>query len=184
MNVAYLTHILKTDSLVEIYGNIDLPPLDANLAVWDAVARGEIELDEENDKIKLLKPAVASSDPDLRNKILGTIQHYSDNKININRGRLNPQIKDQLTGIGYGWHEYIMAIQHLIDDGIIVEQVVEVPEATQTIVKKSGKKKEKVLRPAHKFAFLVLTENTDVSEEWNAREINKWIASFEQAMLK
>ena len=145
MNVPYFLSILNTDKLSELVANIDLPPLDLNLAMWESIDRGEIEVDEENDKVKLLVTPEPSSDSDLKNKILRAIQHYTREKTNITRGRLNSYIKDPVSGQGYAWHEYIMALQHLIDGGLVIQDVIDVPEKTQTIIGKKGKKKKKVI---------------------------------------
>lgn len=182
MNVPYFLSILDTDKLSELVANIDLPPLDLNLAIWDSIDRGEIEVDEEKDTVKLLITPERSSDQDLKNKILRAIQHYCREETNITRGRLNSYIKDPVSGGGYPWHEYIMAVQDLIDGELVTQDVIEVSEKTQTIVGKKGKKKQKILRPAHKFAFLGLTENKDVNEEWNAKAVQKWMADVEEAI--
>lgn len=194
MNIAYLLKCLDTEVLDELVANIDTPPLDMNLAIWDAIDRGEIEVDEEAGievdgkthigTVKLLVEPTPSSDSDLKNKILRTIQHYSRDEVNITRGRLNSQVKDMSTGKGYGWHEYIMAVQHLIDEGTVVQQVIDVPAVTKEKVSKSGKRKVEVIRPAHKFAFLGLAENEDKNEEWNAIAVSKWIADMEQHMVR
>lgn len=184
MNIPYLLSMLKTEKLSELVANIDLPALDMNLAIWESIDRGEIEVDEEKDTVKLLVAAEPSSDSDLKNKILRVIQHYNRENTNVTRGRLNGLVKDALTGQGYPWHEYIMAIQHLIDGELVVQTVVEVPAEVKTTVKNTGKKKEKIVRPAHKFAFLCLTENVESSEEWNKKSVEKWIAEFKQASVK
>lgn len=194
INVPYLLKCLDTEVLDELVANIDTPPLDMNLAIWDAIDRGEIEIDEEAEievdgkkhtgTVKLLVEPTPSSDSDLKNKILRTIQHYSRDEVNINRGRLNSQVKDMSTSKGYGWHEYIMAVQHLIDEGTVVQHVIDVPAVTKEKVSKTGKRKIKVVRPAHKFAFLGLAENEDKNEEWNAASVNKWIADMEQHMVR
>lgn len=182
MNIPYFLSILDTDKLSELVANIDLPPLDLNLAIWEAIDRKEIEVDEENDKVKLLVTPEPTCDPDLRNKILRAIQHYTREKTNITRGRLNSYIKDPVSGQGYPWHEYIMAVQRLIDSGLVVQDVIDVPEKRRTFIGKKGKKKEKVVRPAHKFAFLGLKENEDVNAEWNAAAVNKWMEDVEEAI--
>jgi hypothetical protein len=182
MNIPYLLQTLKTDKLSELVANIDLPPLDMNLAIWEAVDRGEIELDEENDKVQILvKEIQPTSDQDIRNKILRVIQHYTKNGTNVTRGRLNGQVQDPMTGKNfteYPYHEYIMAIQHLIDGELVKQYVVEVPAQVHRFVDKKGRKKEKVERPGHVFAFLGLTEYEKLHEEWNAAAVNKWIADF------
>lgn len=183
MNVAYLLKILGTESLPELVANIDLPALDMNLAIWDALDKKEIEIDETNNTVKLLVEPIPSSDSELKNKILRVIQHYAREETNVTRGRLNSYIKDPTSGQGYPWHEYVMAVQHLIDGGLVSEDVIEVPEAKKRFIDKKGRKKEKIIRPAHKFAFLGLTENSQNSE-WNRKAVNKWIADIDAQMLK
>lgn len=184
MNIPYLVKILETESIEELVANIDEAPLDMNLAIWEAIDDGFIEVDDEKGTIKLLKEPEPSSDPDLKNKILRTIQHYARDEVNITRGRLNSQVKDMSTGKGYAWHEYLCAVQHLIDGELVVADEVDVPQATKKFTDKKGRKKEKVIRPAHKFVFLGLAENAEVNQEWNARAVNKWIDEFETATVK
>lgn len=162
MNIPYLLKILKTNKISEFVQNVDLPPIDMNLAIWDAVKAGQIELDESKGRIKALVEPEASFDSDLANKLIRVIQHYASKEINVTRGTLNGAIKDPTTHTGYPWHEYIMALQYLIDSGQIVEEEVSVPKLGE--------------RPYHKFVFLCLPDNPN--EEWNRREVNKWIANF------
>lgn len=181
MNIPYLVKILETEKFSEVVMNIDLLPLDMNLEIWDSIDRGEIEVDEENDHISVLKEVEPSSDPDLKSKILRVIQHYAKSETNATRGRLNGLVKDPLTREGYAWHEYIMAVQHLIDGGLVVENVVDVPAVTKTVTNNKGKKKQIEVRPAHRFVFLGLAENAEVNPEWDAKSVNKWIAGFEES---
>lgn len=184
MNIPYLVKCMGTNNLVEVVDNIDLPALDMNLAIWESIDRGEIEVDDDKRTIELLVEPEPSSDSDLKNKILRVIQHYAREETNITRGRLNGYIKDVVTGKGYPWHEYIMAVQHLIDGGLVVQDVIDVPQSVKRFKDKKGRDKEKILRPAHKFAFLGLADNAEVNAEWNAREVNKWIADYETNLLK
>lgn len=184
MNIPYIVKILNTETIEELVGNIDAAPLDMNLAIWESIDRGEIEVDDEKGTVKLLKEPEPSSDPDLKNKILRTIQHYARDEVNITRGRLNSQMKDMSTGKGYAWHEYLCAVQHLLDGELIVADEVAVPQATKKFKDKKGRPKEKVIRPAHNFVFLGLAENADKNEEWNARAVNKWIDEFDAAIVK
>jgi len=146
-----------------------LPPIDINLAIWDAVAANQIEVDEEAGTIKALADHTESCDHDLADKLRRVVAYYASQSTNITRGTLNGVIKDPTTDKGYPWHEYLMALQWLIDTGAIVEDKVPVPAV-------------KNKRPAHTFVFLGLPENDN--EEWNAREINKWIAQFEKKKVK
>jgi len=183
-NVPYLLKILDTASLPELVANIDLPALDMNLAIWEAIDKKEIEIDETKNAVKLLVKPTPSSDPELKHKILRVIQHYSREETNVTRGRLNSYIKDPTSGQGYPWHEYVMAVQHLIDGGLVTEDVIDVPEAKKRFVDGKGRKKEKVVRPAHKFAFLGLVANAGQNSEWNMKAVNKWIADIDAQMLK
>lgn len=162
MNILYLLKILGTNKISELVENIDTPPLDYNLAIADAEAAGHIEVDREKDTIKALVEPELTFDSDLANKLLRTMQHYEARELNMTRGRLNNLIKDPVTQMGYGYHDYLCALQYLIDSKQIEEAVVSVP--------KFGK------RPYHKFVFLQFPDNDN--EEWNTREVNKWIANF------
>lgn len=162
MNINFLLKVLGTDKLSELVANIDAPFLDINLAIWDAAKNGDIEVDEKNDKVVSLKPHEVSFDSDLANKLVRTLQHYNARETNITRGRLNTLVKNTATEFNYPWHEYIMALQYLLDSGQIEEQVVDVPK-TDT-------------RPYHKFVFLCSPDNPN--EEWNSREVNKWISNW------
>lgn len=165
MNILYLLHILKTNKLSELAANIDAPFLDLNLAIWEAERDGLVEIDEAKDRITPLKNHEVSFDSDLANKLLRVIQHYTSKEVNITRGRLNSLVKNPGSEFNYPYHQYLMSLQYLIDSGQVVELEVSVPKA--------GK------RPYHKFVFLCLPENDN--EEWNAREVNKFIADFAKA---
>lgn len=162
MNIPYLLKILDTNKLPELVANIDLPPLDVNLAIWDAEKAGEVEIDLKKDRIKALKKPEMTFNSDLANKLLRTMQHYEARELNITRGRLNGLVKDPATAIGYPFHEYLMSLQYLIDSGQIEQEVVSVPKSDK--------------RPYHKFVFLQFPGNPN--EDWNRGEVNKWVQSF------
>lgn len=168
MNILYLLKILKTNKISELVQNIDLPPIDINLAIWDAIKNGEVEVDEQKDRIKPLKEAEVSFNSDLATKLIRVIQHYASKEINVTRGTLNSVIKDPSTDRGYPWHDYMTSLQYLIDSGQVLEMEVSVP--------KSGD------RPYHRFVFLCLPDNDN--EEWNSREVNKWIANWNRDKVK
>lgn len=178
MNIPYLLSILETDKVSELVANIEATPLDIDLALEDAKANGEIEIDKENDYIKVLKKHELTCDKDLAAKLLRTVQNYSRQNTNITRGRMNALIKDPMSGKGYDWHEYITSLHYLIDTGAIEQAVVDVPRAVKKFIDKKGRKKEKEIRPAHKFAFLQLPENGENNAEWNAKIVNRWIDDF------
>lgn len=166
MNILYLLYTLKTNKLSELVENIDAAPIDINIAIWNAIRDGEIEIDEKKDRVKALKAWEGWYDPDLAKKILRVAEHYAENEANITRGKLFAFTKDPTTAQGYPTHEYLMTVQYLIDQGQLVEEVISVPEI-------------KNKRPFHRFVFLCLPGNDN--QEWNARSVNKWIAEWEKS---
>lgn len=172
MNIPYLVKVAKSNKLSEVVALMDMPPIDMNLAIWDSIDAGEIEVDEEKDRITVLVETVEPwQNTDLANKIVRVIQHYAKNETNITRGRLNGYVKEPITGKGYPMHEYFMSLQALIDAGTITEEVISVPGV-------KGK------RQPHIFAFLGLPENDEVNAEWNAKAVNKWISDMEKNKVK
>lgn len=165
MNVPYLLKILGTDKIEELVANIDLPLIDINLLIWDAVKAGQVELNEKKGKIKALTEPEITFDSDLANKLLRVMQHYEAQEINVTRGRLNSLVKSQVSEYSYPYHEYLMALHYLIDSGQIKQEVVSVPKENK--------------RPYHKFVFLQFPDNPN--EDWNRNEVNKWIANFNKA---
>lgn len=168
MNIPYLLKILDTNKIQELVSNIDLPPIDINLAIWDAVKAEQVEVDENKGTIRALVEPEITFNSDLASKLLRVIQHYASKEINVTRGTLNGVIKDPNTDRGYAWHEYLMALNYLIESGQVLELEVSVPKTKD--------------RPYHKFVFLGLEGNDN--EEWNAREVNKWIANFKPNKVK
>lgn len=164
INIPYLLKILNTNKLSELVANIDLSPLDIFLIISDAEKAGQVEVNRDKDRIKALVDPEITFDSDLASKLLRVMQQYESQELNITRGRLNSLIKDPATGLGYGYHEYLMALHYLIESGQITQEEVVVP--------KTGK------RPYHKFVFLQFPDNPN--EDWNRGEVNKWIANFEK----
>ena len=172
MYIPYLVKTLKTNKLSTVVGCIDEPPIDMNLALWDAEKAGQIKINQSKDRIELLVDVVEPwHDPDLANKIMRVIQHYAAGDTTINRGRLDGQIKDPITNEGYKRYQYLMTLQYLVDQGLITEEVVSVPGV-------KGK------RPPHKFVFLCLPEFSEQNPEWNAKQVNNWLAEMEHNKVK
>jgi hypothetical protein len=171
MNIPYLIKTVKTNKLSELVACIDAPPLDMNLAIWDSMDAGEIEIDEAKDRVKALVEPELWHNADIANKLIRTIQHYAKNDTNITRGRMNALVKDPVSQLGYPMHEYFMSLQYLVDSGLVVEDVISVPGV-------------KNRRPPHKFAFLCLPENAEKNAEWNAKSVNKWITDMEKNKVK
>lgn len=168
MNILYLLKTIDSNKLSDLVAAIDAAPIDINLAIWDAIDNGDIEVDGNKDRVKALKEAEEWHSPLLANMIIRVVQHYAKNETNITRGRLDADMKDPTTGDGYKWHEYLMTLQAMIDKGVIIEDIRTVPKTKN--------------RPFHRFVFLCLPENDN--EEWNSRQINKWIDNFKPNKVK
>ncbi len=166
MNVLYLLKTLKTNKLSELVAVMEVAPIDFNIAIWDAIKNGEIEVDENKDKVKALKKEIDGTwhNPELADKIIRVMEQYASEQTNITTGRLAGYMKDPVTYKGYPLHEYLMTLEYLVDTGRVLRQEFEVPKIKG--------------RPYHKFVFLCLKENELQSEDWNARAINKWIDDF------
>lgn len=176
MNIAYLVKIVGSEKLLDTVGLVDAPPLDMNIAIWEAIKRGDIRVEEDEDpeksKIYLLNENPEPwHDSDLATKIIKVAQHYATLELNVNKGRLDGYIKDPVSGKGYPMHEYLMTLQFLLDSGQLVQEVVSVPGI-------KGK------RPPHKFAFLCLPENAEQNQEWNAKQVNNWIDNWKPNKVK
>jgi hypothetical protein len=170
MNLLYLIKTLGTTKLSEVVQAMDMPPLDINIALWDAVDRGEIEVDEKKDKIKPLKEAETWHNPDITQKVIRVIKQYNRSESNVTAGRLNSYMKDATSGQGYPLHEYLMSVQYLIDNGEVVEEVISVPKAGE--------------RPFQRFVFLGLPENADKNELWNTKAVDRWISNWGKTKVK
>lgn len=168
MNIPYLLHAMGSNKLTDLVNVADLAPIDFDLAVWDAIDAGEIEVDGKKDRVKVLVEPTAWHDPALANKLLRVIQHYAREGTNVTRGRMDGEVKDPVSGKGYAWHEYLMTRQYLVDQGTIVESVVSLPKTPS--------------RPFHRFVFMGLPENDN--EEMNAKAVNKWLAQWESKKVK
>lgn len=172
MNIAYLLKILKTDKISELVENMDLPFIDIDLSIDDAIAAGQVEVDRDKYKgqgyIKALVDPEITFDSDLAGKLLRVMKHREQKEVNITRGRLTNLVKNGGSQFNYPYHEYLMALQYLLDSGQVIQMEVPVP--------KVGK------RPYHNFVFLCFPDNPN--DEWNAREVNKWIDSCAKKGVK
>lgn len=175
MNIPYLLKALGTSKLSELVAHMDEAPLDVNIALWDAVKNGSIEMDEKKDKVKLLVDvSVPVNDTEeqrvLRRKIVRVVQHYTEQELAVTRGRLFAYMKDPATQMGYKTHDFVMAMQYLLDTKQIVDHTISVPEI-------------KNKRPFNKFVFYFFPD-TDQREEWAAKAVNQWIKQFEEKKKK
>lgn len=164
MNILYLLKVLDTHKISELVEAIDAPPIDINLALWDATEKGEVEIKWDKDRIKTLKKAVPWHDAELERKLLRVIRRYNNQGESITRGRMTGWIQDPVTRKGYPFHEYLMTLQWLIDNGHVVERKIKIPEI-----------KDK--RPYKEFDFLDLAAFDN--EAWQKKAVSKWLAEFD-----
>lgn len=170
VNIPYLLKILNTEDSLELAQNIDLPALDINLSIHKARDEGSVEVDREKGTVKITGKVKPSCDELLAAKLFRMMEYYADEQKNITRGRLNFMVKAPGDENTYPWHEYLMALQWLIDTGRVIEYEIDVPESK----KKNG-------NPYHKFVFLGIATNDEVNEEWNTKEVQKWLDTFEKS---
>jgi hypothetical protein len=168
MNIPSLIKAIKTNKYSEVVASMDLPFLDINLAIWDAEDAGEIEIDKQKDRIKVLKDTGTYYNPEIADKILRACRHYEKDQTNLTIGRLNGWAKSVATEHNYPWHEYVMTLQYLIDDGQLIEHEITVPKLKD--------------RPFNRFVFLCFPGNDN--EEWNAREVNKFISNWKSTKVQ
>jgi hypothetical protein len=170
--VPYLIKTIKSNKFSDLINVFDEVPLDMNLLLWQSEESGEIKIDQKKDRVEIMSDVVEPwHDPELANKLLRVIQHYAAGQTSINRGRLDGQIKDPVTHEGYKRYQYLMTLQYLIDQGQVIEEVISVPGV-----------KDK--RPARKMVFLNLPENAEFNAEWNAKQVNNWLAEWEANKVK
>lgn len=160
--------ILGTKKLSVLIENIDLPLIDINLALFDAEKAGEVEINREKDKIIALQEATPSCNEALADKLYRVIRHYADKEVNITVGKLTGWVKNPMVEYNYPYHEYVTSLQYLIDTKKVIEHEMTVPKTKN--------------RPFHRFVFLCLPGNDN--EEWNAREINKFISDWKPDKVK
>lgn len=171
MNLPYILKTLKTTKLSELVANIDAPPIDINIALWDAVKNGSIELNEAKDKVKLLVEVetpknMTIEEIEMRQKVLRVIDEFGKREALPTRGRLIGYIKDPVTQQGYKTHDLIVAVQSLLDEGLIVEKILSVPAI-------------KDVRPFNRFVFYGFPDNQQM-DEWAEKAIAKWLAQFDK----
>jgi hypothetical protein len=164
INVLYLLKQLETNKLSVLVENIDAPLLDINVALFESEDSGQVKIDHKKDKIEALQEATPSYDVDLADKMLSVIKHYASKEINISAGKLQSWVKNPGLDHNYPYHDYVCTLQYLIDTNQIIEETVTVPQMNK--------------RPFHRFVFLCLKDNPN--EEWNSREVNKWIARWDK----
>lgn len=168
INIPYLLKVLKTTDLEILVQNIDAPLLDINVALFEAEDNGEIEVNRKKGKVKVLVDVEPSRDDALAEKILKIMRHYEKKEINISVGKLTSWAKNSAIDYNYPYHVYICTLQSLIDSGEIQEQEVSVPKLKD--------------RPYHRFVFLCFDGNPN--EDWNAKEVQKWITNWENNKVK
>jgi len=164
MSIPYLIKILGTKKLSDLVANIDLPFLDINLLIDDAIADGQIEVNKSKDTVQALVEPEITFDSDLANKLLRTMQHYWASEKNITRGRLTSLVKNAGSQFNYPYHEYLMALQYLVDSKQVEEQI--------EVIEKDKKTK----RPRHVYVFYQSPDNPN--EDWNKKIINNWVANW------
>lgn len=160
-----LLKALNTTDLSILAGNLDMPPLDIDVLLYEAQENGEIEIDKENNKIKRLKePDYLYSNPHLYEQIRKIVKFYDQQGANITRSRLEMGALDPNGNHGYSNQDFVCTMYAIEQDGSINHYEVEV---------KGNKKKN---RPAHTFKFYTYLDH----QEFGAKAVNDFVARFDK----
>lgn len=160
-----LLKALNTTDLSVLAGNLDMPPLDIDVLLYEAQENGEIEIDKENNKIKRLKePDYLYSNHHLYEQIRKIVKFYDQQESNITRSRLEMVALNPNGNLGYSNQDFVCTMYAIEQDGSINHYEIEV---------KGNKKKN---RPAHTFKFYTYLDH----QEFGAKAVNDFIAQFDK----
>lgn len=157
--VTTLLKALDTNKLDVLVANMELPPIDIDVMLYEAEEKGEIKIDRKKNRVEILKePESPYHDARLTHKIAQLIQYYDKQEANITLGRLKSVCVETATGIGYPRHDFLCSMYVLEQDGDVNTYEISVPEV-------------KNKRPANKFKFYTFLDH----QEFGARAVNEYI---------
>ena len=155
-----LIKALATNDLDIIVANIELPPIDIDVMLYEAQENSEIEIDKENNTIKALKePEYLYSDHKLYEKIMKLIAYYDSQEANITKSRLEGVVLNP-GGFGYPRHDFICTLFCVEEDANVKKYEIKVPKSKK--------------RPEHTFEFYTLLDH----QEYGSRAVNDFIDRF------
>ena len=152
---------LATNDLDIIVANIELPPIDIDVMLYEAQENGEIEIDREKNTIKALKePEYLYSEPKLYKQITKLIAHYDSQKANITKSRLEGVVLNP-GGFGYPRHDFLCTLFCIEEDAKVKKYEISVPKTKKY--------------PEHTFEFYTYLDH----QEFGAKAVNDFISKFD-----
>lgn len=134
INILYLLHILKTNSLKELVNNISASWLDINLSIWENENNGNITIGEDGDTITVNKDYIPTCDGDLSAKLLAVVRQYDMNGRCLNKARLDGYVFSEVVKeYNPRYHDYLMSIEWLVHENMIVRSEHKVGEHTYVL---------------------------------------------------
>lgn len=159
-----LLKALNTTKLDIVAGNLDLPPIDIDVLIYEAKENGDIEVDAKKNKIKALRePGHLEYNHHLMEQIKKIIRYYDGEEANITRSRLEAVILNPVGQYGYSNQDFVCTMYALENQ----EEDVKKYEISVPKTKK---------RPYHKFEFYTYLDH----QEFGAAAVNKFIEQFEK----
>lgn len=157
-----LIKVLATNDLDIIVANIELPPIDIDVMLYEAQENGEVEIDKEKNTIKALKePEYLYSEPKLYGQIMKLVEHYDKQEANITKSRLEGVVLNP-GGFGYPRHDFVCTLFCIEENAKVKKYEIKVPKSKK--------------RPAHTFEFYTLLDH----QEYGAKAVNAFIDSFDK----
>lgn len=157
-----LLKALNTNDLDIGVANIELPPIDIDVMLYEAQANGEIEIDKEKNTIKALKePEYLYSEPKLYGQIMKLIENYDAQEANITKSRLEGVVLNP-GGFGYPRHDFICTLYCIEEDAKVKKYEIAVPKSKK--------------RPAHTFEFYTLLDH----QEFGAKAVSSFMDKFDK----
>lgn len=163
MTIAQLTKALNTNKFSTVIKNLELPPIDIDLMIYDELGEGVIKIDKKKDRITLTDPESVHPpfDNSLLNKIKRIIRNYDEQDANITFQRLSALVTPVDTPFSYKRHEFIIAMYNLESvEGIHKYERI-VPEI-------------KDVRPYNKFVFYTFLDHERFGDEAVEAYIKMW----------
>lgn len=156
-----LIKALATKDLDIVVANIELPPIDIDVMLYEAQENGEIEIDKEKNTIKALKePEVLYSDTKLYKQITKLIAHYDSQEANITKSRLEGVVLNP-GGFGYPRHDFLCTLFCIEEDAKIKKYEIKVLKTKK--------------RPEHAFEFYTYLDH----QEFGAKAVNAFMDKFD-----
>lgn len=157
--VTTLLRALNTNKLDILVANMEMPPIDIDVMLYEAEEAGEVKIDRKKNTIEVIADKGFNyQNVALRGKVEQLIHFYDKQEANITKSRLEGVILDPARNFGYPLHDYYCTMYALEQDGEVKTYELSVPEI-------------KNKRPYRNFKFYTYLDH----QEFGARAVNNFI---------